>query len=113
MEKFMSYRNPRARTATPPTSLLAKSPAPSEIKRLMVDSLAPTGAITPRQREVLHCLVEGKPTKTICAELLMSEGTAKAHIGAIFRTLRVRNRTQATLVALRDGWIQPELWSQS
>jgi len=109
----MTYRTQRTRAASLPTSLLAKSPEPAELRRLMVDQLEPSGAITPRQREVLHCLVEGKPTKTICAELLMSEGTAKAHIGAIFRTLRVRNRTQATLVALRDGWVQPELWSQS
>jgi len=57
--------------------------------------------------------VEGKPTKIICDELDMSQGTAKAHIGAIFRALRVRNRTQATLVALRDGWIYPEMWSRS
>ena len=101
-------------TAIPPTSLLSQ---PAKHQRLMrqlsVLQVEPQKAITPRQREVLYCLVEGKPTKIICDELDKSQGTAKAHIGAIFRALRVRNRTQATLVALRDGWIYPEMWSRS
>jgi len=66
----------------------------------ILPQLEATQAITPRQQEVLFCLVEGKPTKKICTELGISEGTAKVHISAIFRALRVRNRTQATLVAL-------------
>jgi DNA-binding NarL/FixJ family response regulator len=69
--------------------------------------------ITQRQMEVLLCLVEGKPTKRICRELGISEGTAKVHIAAIFRTLKVHNRTEATLAALRSGWIQPEMWSRA
>lgn len=100
--------------AIPPTSLLSP-PAKQQrlMRQLSVLQVEPQKAITPRQREVLYCLVEGKPTKIICDELEMSQGTAKAHIGAIFRALRVRNRTQATLVALRDGWIYPEMWSRS
>lgn len=97
----------------PPTSLLIHSARSQPQRRLAVHQLEPAKAITPRQQEVLYCLVEGKPTKTICQELGMSEGTAKVHIGAIFRALRVRNRTQATLVALREGWIYPEMWSRS
>lgn len=100
-------------TVIPPTSLLARDAAPRPFRRLEVRPLEQPQAITPRQQEVLYCLVEGKPTKRICAELGMSEGTAKVHIGAIFRALRVRNRTQATLVALKEGWIYPEMWSRS
>ncbi|MBU3725557.1 MAG: response regulator transcription factor [Burkholderiaceae bacterium] len=97
----------------PPTSLLIKEAPLRPYRRLTPDQPEPTQSITPRQQEVLFCLVEGKPTKKICDELGMSEGTAKVHISAIFRALRVRNRTQATLAALRDGWIQPEMWSRS
>lgn len=98
--------------AIPPTSLLAQAVSPL-VRKLHVAQADPAQAITPRQREVLYCLAEGKPTKRICEELRMSEGTVKVHIGAIFRAMRVHNRTQATLVALRDGWIQPEMWSRS
>ena len=101
------------RGAIPPTSLLLKEAAVRPYRQLQADQLEATQAITPRQQEVLFCLVEGKPTKKICTELGISEGTAKVHISAIFRALRVRNRTQATLVALREGWIQPEMWSRS
>jgi DNA-binding NarL/FixJ family response regulator len=98
---------------SPPTSLLPQPRGPQPSRRLEIDRLRPSEAITPRQRQVLYCLVEGKPTKRICEELGMSMGTAKVHIGAILRALGVRNRTQATLVALRDGWIYPEMWSRS
>ena len=99
---------------TPPTSLLAPSPATlAPLRRLELQRLSPAASITPRQRQVLYCLIEGKPTKRICAELDMSMGTAKVHIGAILRALGVRNRTQATLAALREGWVYPEMWSRS
>ena len=97
----------------PPTSLLAEPQKSVPLRRLEVDRLKPSESITPRQRQVLYCLIEGKPTKRICEELGMSMGTAKVHIGAILRALGVRNRTQATLVALRDGLIYPEMWSRS
>jgi len=100
-------------TFLPPTSLLIKEAPVQPYRRLEPEQSGPTAAITPRQQEVLFCLVEGKPTKKICTELGISEGTAKVHISAIFRALRVRNRTQATLVALREGWIHPEMWSRS
>ncbi len=98
----------------PPTSLMAPAPSLRAERRLSLQQTPePRSAITPRQRQVLYCLIEGKPTKKICQELGMSEGTAKVHIGAIFRALRVRNRTQATLAALQEGWIYPEMWSRS
>jgi DNA-binding NarL/FixJ family response regulator len=106
-------RTKPAHAVIPPTSLLIRDGAPKPYRRLEIQPLDQAQAITPRQQEVLYCLAEGKPTKRICAELGMSEGTAKVHIGAIFRALRVRNRTQATLVALQEGWIYPEMWSRS
>ena len=96
----------------PPTSLLPNA-SPIRLRKLEVTQAEPIHAITPRQRQVLYCLAEGKPTKIICEELRMSQGTVKVHIGAIFRAMRVHNRTQDTLVALRDGWIHPEMWSRS
>lgn len=57
--------------------------------------------LTERQIDVLRLLAAGKPNKTICRELQMSEGTVKTHINAIYRHLGVVNRTEAALAAQR------------
>ncbi|BAI75343.1 two-component response regulator (plasmid) [Azospirillum sp. B510] len=53
--------------------------------------------LTQRQREVLDRLREGKSNKQIAHELGLSEGTVKIHMTAIFKSLGVRNRTQAAM----------------
>jgi two-component system, NarL family, nitrate/nitrite response regulator NarL len=62
------------------------------------------GMLTPRQVEVLRCLARGLPNKLIAHELDVSEGTAKIHIAAIMRVLRVRNRTEAVVRAKALGF---------
>lgn len=59
---------------------------------------APAG-LTPRQLDVLHALARGLPNKLIARELGLSEGTVKAHLLAVFRVLRARNRTEAVVLA--------------
>jgi len=58
-------------------------------------------ALTPRQAEVLNLLAQGHATQEICAQMGLTEGTVKNHLGAIYRQLRVRNRLQAVLAARR------------
>jgi DNA-binding NarL/FixJ family response regulator len=48
-------------------------------------------------------LAKGLPNKLIARELGLTEGTVKVHLLAIFRTLGVRNRTEAVLAAQRRG----------
>ena len=68
------------------------------------DSQALTAAaLTPRQRDVLRCLMQGQPNKLIARELGLTEGTVKIHIAAILRALQARNRTEAVVVARRLG----------
>lgn len=55
--------------------------------------------LTPRQRDVLNRLRDGKSNKQIAHELGLTEGTVKVHVTAILRHLGVRNRTQAALTA--------------
>jgi DNA-binding NarL/FixJ family response regulator len=61
-------------------------------------------ALTPRQRDVLRCLMQGQPNKLIARELGLTEGTVKIHIAAILRALQARNRTEAVVVARDLGW---------
>jgi DNA-binding NarL/FixJ family response regulator len=69
------------------------------------DAVGGTGGagLTPRQLDVLRCLMRGEPNKLIARELGLTEGTVKIHIAAILRCLQVRNRTEAVVVARRLG----------
>jgi DNA-binding NarL/FixJ family response regulator len=80
------------------TQLLAPSPgAPSRAPVTAADRTrgGKDLDLTKRQLDVLALLVQGKSNKVICRELGLAEGTVKAHTAAIFRALRVSNRTEA------------------
>jgi DNA-binding NarL/FixJ family response regulator len=59
--------------------------------------------LTPRQLDVLRCLLRGEPNKLIARELGLTEGTVKIHIAAILRALHARNRTEAVVRARALG----------
>lgn len=59
--------------------------------------------LTPRQREVLALLGQGKSNKEIARILDLSEGTVKLHVTAILKALNVSNRTGAVVAASRLG----------
>jgi len=61
----------------------------------------PLGELTPRQRDVLMRLVQGKPNKTIARELGISDTTVKTHVSAVLQCLGVHNRTEAVF-AMRN-----------
>lgn len=56
-------------------------------------------ALTSRQIEVLRQLAKGLSNRQIGDNLQVTEGTIKLHVAAIFRLLKVNNRTEAVLVA--------------
>jgi DNA-binding NarL/FixJ family response regulator len=55
-------------------------------------------SLTPRQRQVMELLVEGKSNKEIARSLSLGEGTVKIHMAALFRNLGVTNRARAAVV---------------
>ncbi|MBF0309638.1 MAG: response regulator transcription factor [Magnetococcales bacterium] len=60
-------------------------------------------ALTPRQVDVLRLMRDGKSNKEIALVLGLSPATVKVHAASIFKSLDVRNRTQAAMVAERMG----------
>lgn len=50
-----------------------------------------------RQKQILAMAADGLPNKEIAARLSIAEGTVKAHMHAIFKSLGVTNRTQAVI----------------
>ncbi len=66
--------------------------------------------LTPRQREVLALLAQGKTNKQIANELGLAAGTVKVHMSRILKALNVNNRTQAVIAAsqfAKTGQIEP------
>jgi NarL family two-component system response regulator LiaR len=66
----------------------------------------PKGEIlTPREREILVMLTEGKTNKDIANQLSLSEGTVRFHVSNILSKMGVNNRTEAVSLAFQQGLI--------
>ncbi|HVU23489.1 MAG TPA: response regulator transcription factor [Opitutus sp.] len=59
--------------------------------------------LTQRETEVLHLLAKGRSNKEISSALFISEDTVKCHLKTLFAKLRVQDRTEAVISAIRHG----------
>jgi DNA-binding NarL/FixJ family response regulator len=76
--------------------------APEAAGALVRGSAANT--LTPREREVLAAIAEGRSNREIARLLRVSEKTVKAHVSSVLAKLGVQDRTQAAVYAVRhDG----------
>jgi len=101
---FLAARSPAP--ATPPAvAAAARTPMHAGVPDAADGSVRRPSelGLTPRQAEVLHLLLQGKPAKLIGRELDLSLSTVKAHTSAVLRALNVTTRTQAIVAAGRLG----------
>jgi NarL family two-component system response regulator LiaR len=61
----------------------------------------PGDELTPREREVLAHVVEGRTNAQIAERLIVSRSTVKAHVSSILSKLGVSNRREAIALAIR------------
>ena len=66
----------------------------------------PSRPLSNREMEVLSHLTEGRSNKDIAKLLEISDQTVKNHITSILRKLNLKDRTQAAVYALRQGWFR-------
>lgn len=59
--------------------------------------------LTQRQREILTLMCDGMPYKEIARRLDISNATVRNHVSRIFETLDVHSRTEAAMLAYRNG----------
>ena len=61
--------------------------------------------LSPRERQVLCCLATGLTNEEIAAQLDISLGTVRVHVGKVLKKLSVPNRTAAVVAALEHGLV--------
>jgi DNA-binding NarL/FixJ family response regulator len=66
----------------------------------------PLGALTPRQREILQLLAEGKSAKVIAAALGLSARTVEFHKYTLMDALGMENSAELIRFAIKHGLIQ-------
>ncbi len=82
---------------------------PAVAERLLATLSAPRAGLrgqdrlTAREREVLELIATGASNKRIALELGIAEKTVKTHVGHVLAKLGVADRTQAALLAIRQG----------
>jgi DNA-binding NarL/FixJ family response regulator len=72
-------------------------------RSLMAPKAQTVDALTDREREVLVLVAQGLPNQQIADALVISERTARTHVSNILSKLGVASRTQAALLAIREG----------
>ncbi|WP_042350849.1 response regulator [Bacillus massiliigorillae] len=89
-----------------------------EYRRLASDSFGESAAttvteirrplhlLTRRECEVLQLLADGQSNRTIGETLFISEKTVKNHVSNILQKMNVNDRTQAVVLAIKNGWVE-------
>ena len=81
------------------------------LPRVALDRLAeriPSVELTPREKEVLTCITQGKSNREIADQLRIAEKTARIHVSSVLDKMGSRDRTQATIYALQRGLVHFE-----
>jgi DNA-binding NarL/FixJ family response regulator len=79
-------------------------------RRLTQEMRAPRtglGVLTAREKEVLILVAEGRSNRDIADHLVISERTARTHVSHLLAKMGLSSRTQAALLAIKEGLVQP------
>ena len=80
--------------------------ASSVVARALGDS-DESASLTAREKDVLRAVARGLSNKQIATDLQMSERTVQTHLTHVFSKLGVSSRTEAAMLAVKEGWVTP------
>jgi DNA-binding NarL/FixJ family response regulator len=78
-----------------------------QLTRRMAGPQVGLGALTAREREILALVAQGHSNRDVADTLGISERTARTHVSNVLTKLQLASRTQAALLAIREGLIPP------
>jgi len=64
--------------------------------------------LTEREKEILQMVATGVTNREVAHRLSISVNTVKVHLRNIFAKLGAESRTEATMIAVREGWVAVE-----
>lgn len=102
---FMDQRVIVLSDSTATTASAPASKTPSYTHDLADPAAASLASLSPRERQILISLAEGKSNKAIARLYNLSEATVKVHLKAILRKTKTHNRTQAAIWAIQRGFL--------
>jgi DNA-binding NarL/FixJ family response regulator len=73
----------------------------------MTDARLSCEVVTPREREIIQLIAEGKSNKETAAALGVSAKTVEAHRANVMRKLRLQSVSDLVRYAIRNGLVQP------
>lgn len=78
-----------------------------QLTRRMAGPRTGLGSLTSREREILVLVARGHSNHDIADQLVISERTARTHVSNVLGKLQLSSRTQAALLAIREGLVPP------
>ncbi|MBM7690877.1 two-component system response regulator DegU [Peribacillus deserti] len=85
---------------------LAAEEGQGQDHRRSYDIRRPLHLLTRRECEVLQLLADGQSNRGIGETLFISEKTVKNHVSNILQKMNVNDRTQAVVLAIKNGWVE-------
>lgn len=76
---------------------LRRTPQPEQAR--------PSEQLSPQQIVILRMVAQGLSSREIATQLYLSENTVKGYVQEILHRLNVKNRTEAVMVAVKQGWL--------
>jgi two-component system response regulator DevR len=81
-------------------AVLAQLRRASQVKQELSPEL-----LSPQQIVILRLVAQGLSSREIATQLYLSENTVKGYVQEILHRLGVKNRTEAVMVAVKQGWL--------
>jgi DNA-binding CsgD family transcriptional regulator len=61
--------------------------------------------LTEREKEILQMVATGVTNREVAFRLSISVNTVKVHLRNVYNKLGAESRTEATMIAVREGWV--------
>jgi DNA-binding NarL/FixJ family response regulator len=68
-----------------------------------VHTMAHTPKLTDREREIVRGIAHGRTNREVATDLGISEQTVKNQLTVVYHKLRVKNRLELAVYAMRHG----------